>query len=448
MIKKLILILYTLGCIKVVYGQTISTFAGNGYGQGTGTTGGYAGDGGAATSAELFFPYGIAFDKKGNLYIGDQANNVVRKVTHSGIISTVAGNGQQGFSGDSGLAILAKLDNPTGIAVDSVGNLYICDSYNYRVRKVDTFGVITTFAGIGVWSYSGNGGPATAAGLSNVSGAVFDNKGNLCLVDGNNYCIRKVTRSGIISTIAGNGQQGFSGDGGPATSAMLNQLGAVAFDSKGNFYIADFENQRIRKVDTSGIISTIAGNGNIASSGDGGPAINAEVDYPSGITVDRMNNIYISDCGRKVRKIDTSGIITTICGNFTYGYIGDGGPAISAELNHPQDLAFDTLGNLYIADYWNNKIRMITNVVGISPLQNNSDFIEIYPNPSDKQFTVMSNLKENLHIYLYDVEGRLILSHPISTGDSINTSTLDKGAYTVLFKIDSLTIRKKLIIVH
>jgi sugar lactone lactonase YvrE len=442
----LLLLLFPLS-VKQTYAQIISTYAGNGYGQGTGTTGGYTGDGGPATSAELFFPYGVAFDGKGNLYIGDQGNMVVRKVTPGGIISTVAGTGQQGFSGDSGLAVSAKLNNPTGLAFDSAGNMYICDSYNFRVRKVDTFGIITTIAGTGSWSYSGDGGPATSAGLSNVSGVVFGRGGNLFLVDGNNYRIRKINSAGIISTVAGNGAQGYSGDGGPATSASLNQLGAITLDSKGNMYIADFENHRVRKVDTAGIIITIAGNGNNAFSGDGGPAINAEVNYPSGITVDRMNNIYISDQGNRVRKIDTLGIITTIVGVGGYGYTGDGGAATSAKLDHPQDLAFDTIGNLYIADLWNNKIRTVTNVAGVTLLPHNNPEVTICPNPANESITLL-NIKDNAVMYLRDINGRLILTQGIKSSSTISVSALDNSVYTMTIKTPGGTINKKLIVAH
>jgi len=233
-------------------------------------TSGFSGDGGPATTAQLRLPDGVTVDSAGNLYIADKENNRIRKITNAGIISTVAGNGTRGFSGDGGPATAAQLYNPTGVAIDSAGNLYIADPVVDRIRKVTTTGIISTVAGNRTRGFSGDGGLATAAQLFLPTGVAVDSAGNLYIADEGNVAIgdsgsqriHKVTTAGIISTVAGNGTRGFSGDGGLATAAQLNFPSGVAVDSAGNLYIADKGNKRIRRVTTAGIISTVAGNGN------------------------------------------------------------------------------------------------------------------------------------------------------------------------------------------
>ena len=333
--------------------QIITTIAGNG-------TTGYSGDGGAATSAELNTPSGVTVDGTGNIYIADYSNNRVRKVSTSGIITTVAGNGKAGYSGDGGPATSAELFNPTGVAVDGLGNIYIADKYNNRIRKVSTSGTISTVAGNGKAGYSGDGGSATSAELFNPTGVAVDGLGNIFIADRNNNKIRKVSASGIISTVAGGGHNGL-GDGSAATNAVLKSPYCVAVDSSGNIYIADGDNLRIRKVSISGIINTVAGNGTAGYSGDGGPATSAELGVQAGVAVDDSGNIYLVDYNNiRIRKVSTSGIISTVAGNGTTGYSGDGGPATSAELNYPNGVAVDGSGNIYIADYYNQRIRKVS----------------------------------------------------------------------------------------
>jgi sugar lactone lactonase YvrE len=334
--------------------QNIYTMAGNG-------TGGYSGDGGQATSAEINNQYGITLDGSGNLYIADQVNNRIRKITTAGIISTIAGNGTLGYSGDGGQATVAELNLPTSLAFDASGNLYIGDLGNYCVRKITTAGIISTFAGTGTGGYSGDGGQATAAKLNQPSGIACDAFGNIYIADDFNYRVRKVTTSGIITTIAGNGTTGFSGDGGQATAAELGLPGEVAFDASGNLYIVDSGNNRIRKVTTTGIISTIVGNGTGGFSGDGGSATAAELHTPYGLTVDAGGNLYIADGqNNRIRKVTTTGIISTIVGNGTGGFSGDGAAATAAELSLPVDVAINITGNLYISDIGNSRIRNVT----------------------------------------------------------------------------------------
>ena len=323
------------------------------------------GDGGPATEAAFCGTSDVTLDAEGNMYIADggiycsgPGGYTVRKVNSAGTITTVAGTGEPGFSGDGGPATKAQLDVPFAVAADRVGNLYITDENNYRIRKVDKEGIITTFAGTGEGGYSGDGGPATSAKLIDPGGLSFDAKGNLYVADYKS--VRKIDPSGTITTVAGTGQLGFSGDGGPATEAKLTAYD-VALDHKGNIYICDLENQRIRKVDRDGIIHTVAGSGKKGYSGDGGPATKAALKDPWGVAVDREENVYIADHhNRVVRKVDPKGTITTIAGTGEAGFNREGGPATKVMLHDPIGLFVDDdSGVLYIADTLNARIRAL-----------------------------------------------------------------------------------------
>ena len=335
----------TGGILQVNPGN-LKTIAGNG-------TAGYSGDSGPATKAELNDPDGVNFDASGNMYIADVLNNVIRKVDPAGNITTVAGNGTAGFSGDGGPATAAELHGPFGVTPDSAGNLYIQDTLNARIRRVDaTTGIITTIAGNGTSGLSGDGGPATAAEVSQVQGSRFDAAGNLYVAQCGPAAIRKIDTAGIITTVAGTGIDGFSGDGGPATSAQLNCASGVVTDAAGDFFIADYLNNRIRKVDAAGIITTIAGTGTPGFTGDGGPALSAEINLPNDVDLDAAGNLYIADSGNnRVRKIDTTGVITTVVGGLNN--------AGSAGINAPSALALDTAGNVYFSDSGNNAVREV-----------------------------------------------------------------------------------------
>jgi sugar lactone lactonase YvrE len=311
-------------------------------------------------------PFDIALDTAGNVYIADNWNNRIRKVDAvAGIITTVAGTGVQGFSGDGGQATAAKVDRPFCVALDIFGNIYFSTNDN-RIRKVTvSSGVITTIAGDGTgWGYNGDNILATSAKLYLPWGLIIDSSGNIYFADQANQRIRKITSStGIITTVAGTGVQGFSGDGGQAIAAQLNNPQGIALDALGNIYFSDAGNMRIRKVDiTSGVITTIAGNGAQSFGGDGGSAILAEFSQPIGIDLDILGNIYIADYQNdRIRKIDIlTGIVSTVAGDSVSGYNGDSILATSAQLNQCGGVALDRQGNIYIAEAGNNRIRKVS----------------------------------------------------------------------------------------
>jgi len=360
-------------------------------------SGGFSGDGGMATAARLNLPQRVALDAAGNLYIADTSNHRIRKVSLDGIISTVAGTGEAGFSGDKGPATAAQLNMPYGLTVSTSGLLYIADTFNNRVRRVDSTGAIDTVAGGG--DALGDGGPAAGASLYQPYDVAADSSGNLYIADLGNSRVRKVNSQGVISTLAsgigharglavdaigtvyvangygynqilkiesggnmsvaaGTGGSGFSGDGGPATAAWFNAPPGVAVDAAGNLYVADHGNRRVRKISTLGSITTLAGSGQPDLAGDGGPAGGATLSQPAGIVFDGAGNLYVADAGNhRIRKISPQGVITTVAGGGSA--LGDGGPATGAMLASPQGLALDRIGNLYVADTGNHRVRKI-----------------------------------------------------------------------------------------
>lgn len=339
-----------------VHAQSIATIAGTGVGN-------YTGDGGAATAATVNAPRGAFADGSGNIYFADGSNNVVRKISNTGVITTVAGNGTFGYTGNGGAATAATLAQPYAVTMDAAGNLYISDRFNYCVRKVNTAGIISTYAGTGVNGYTGDGGAATAARLSSLAGITLDGSGNLVIADANNSVVRKVNAStGIITTIAGTIYPGFMGDGGSAVSARLNSPTAVVYDASGNLYISDNLNNRIRRVTPSGTISTVIGTGTGAYSGDGGPCTVAEIYRPNGLWVDSVSGyLFFADDGNHVvRMVKPSGTISTVAGNNTGAFAGDGAAATAASVNNPYAVTMDNAGNLYISDRLNNRIRKVT----------------------------------------------------------------------------------------
>ena len=335
--------------IRQVSAGVITTMAGTG-------VIGFSGDGGPATSASLNTPFGIAVDAVDTVYIADTFNNRIRQVS-GGTITTKSGNGTWGLSGDGGPATSASLASPWGVAVDAAGAFYFADTNNHSIRRVSG-GVITTIAGTGVAGFSGDGGPAITASLSTPRGVAIDAAGTIYITDTGNHRIRQIS-GGVITTVAGTGVSGFSGDGGPATSARLSGPSAVAVDAAGIFYIADFNNNRIRQV-SGGVITTIAGTGFAGFGGDGGLATNGSVNAPLGVAVDAAGTLYIADSfNNRIRRV-SGGVITTIVGSGVAGSSGDGGLAINARLNIPEGIAVDGAGTLYFADTNNHRIRQVS----------------------------------------------------------------------------------------
>ncbi|MBZ5585321.1 MAG: hypothetical protein LAQ30_24590, partial [Acidobacteriia bacterium] len=340
-------------------GYIISTLAGSL------NNAGPSGDGGAATDAQLNFPTGVAVDGSFSVYIADNKNNRIRQVqAGSGTITTLAGNGNAALFGDGGSAATASLFFPSGVAVASNGDYYIADWGNNSVRKVSKT-TISTYAGSpsAQPGFSGDNGQATSALLSNPAAVALDSQGNLYIADWGNNRIRKVDTSGKITTVAGADNTGL-GDGGKATSARLNGPRAVAVDLAGNLYIADTGQNRIRKVDTTGIITTLAGTGTNGFSGDGGPAVGATLGNPRGVAVDAIGNVFIADYfNNRIRRVAPNGTISTIAGTAHPDIIGDGGPATSAGFSQPMGLAVDGGGAIYIADFQHQVVRKLTPIL-------------------------------------------------------------------------------------
>ena len=416
------ILLYTI-LITLVYSsaqsQVISTLAGTG-------VQGFNGDGYPALMAEFNCPENIMVDHSGKVYIADFWNGRIRMITPDGLITTIAGNGTDTHSGDGGQATLAGINSPVDIAMDKIGNLYIAEDsltdpstthYTYSgsyIRKVDTNGVITTIAGNGSVGTSGDSGLALNAGFYAISGICLDDSSNIYVTDYEGV-VRKINRSGIITTVAGMANTyGFSGDNGPATSALFRAPSDVVVDHHGNIYIADDANNRIRRVDTAGIITTIAGcDTNGAYGGNGGPATAAYLYWPEGITVDDTGNLYFAEFANAViRKVDTAGIISTVAGNNINGYSGDGGLADTAELWDPTGIAIDSLGNMYISDFGNEDVRVvtITNAASVKNKILSNISLNTWPEPNNGTFTLRASSAKNeiADISVTDINGRTI----------------------------------------
>ena len=357
--KKIVLVLFLLLPV-LLKAQIISTIAGNG-------TAGHLGDGSLATAAELNNPHGVFVDATGNIYIAETFGNYIRKINTAGVITTIAGNGAVGYTGDGLPATSATMNGPFTVTADAAGNVFFSDFYNSVVRKINTSGIISTVVGNGTAASFGDGGPAIAAELNGPSGLSFDGVGNLYIGEFNGQRVRKVNTLGMISTFAGNGTSGWLGDGIQATATELWNSNYVHATASGNVYITDNKNQRIRLVNgTTGIITTVAGNGTMGSSGDGSPATAAELNYPGNVNFDAAGNMYIAgDVTENIRIVNALGIINNYAGDGTAGFI-DNVPATAGELFTPVDIAFDLSGNMIIADQENNRIRKISCIYAIT----------------------------------------------------------------------------------
>ncbi len=363
--KKLIIIVICVFGFFSAHSQIITTFAGNG-------SSGFSGDNGLATAAKIGFPGRIAIDDTSNVYFADTYNNRIRKISAStGIITTVAGTGTAGYNGDGALATASQLNYPFGVAVDHYGNIYIADTYNNRIRKISaTTKLISTVAGTTSSGYNGDNISAITAQLNQPNSVCLDNAGNIYFTDQINNRVRKVAIStGNISTIAGSGSSGYMGDNGTAIYAQLNSPSGIALDANNNIYIADLNNHRIRKVTVStGVITTIAGNGTGAYVEDGVAATLTSLSLPHDVFVTTAGHVFIADYGNgRIRKINAStGIISTVAGDGSASFAGDNGPATSAKLNMPISIRVDNAGNYFISDYFNRRIRKVTQPVFVN----------------------------------------------------------------------------------
>ena len=414
--------------VYCVYGnaQIITTFAGDG-------TAANTGDNGPATAASINYPTGVAFDKFGNLYFATGTiGNSVRRISAAGIISTIAGTSTEGYNGDNIQATSAQLKNPQQVAVDSLGNVYISDAYNNRIRRVDiNTGIITTIAGNGTGGYNGDNIMATAAEIFNPEQLCFDKNGNLFFAESANSRIRKIDASGIITTIAGNGICGYGDNNVPATSTSICVFG-LCIDNDNNLYIADGV-RRVYKVNaSSGILTYYAGNGIDGSTGDGTPATSAETE-PFLIAIDKYGNLFIAEYElSKIRMVSSNGIIHTIVGNGIANYSGDNGPASAAEINFPAGVALDSCDNLYISDSRTWRIRKVTYSkcdyltvpdVGVS------HELSIYPNPTNDLLQI-DNIATPTYYSLLSIVGATLQHGVLKEGNnSISLNALPTGMY-------------------
>lgn len=383
--------------------QTITTIAGGALLDG--------GDGGPATKAVLNNPYGIAIDPSGNIYFADRNNHRIRKINSAGIITTIAGTGKAGYSGDGRPASRASINYPIGVASDGNGNLLFSDRYNNCVRKIDLSGkgIITTIAGTGQPGYSGEGGLAEDAQLNGPAGILVGQNGNIFICDAYNNCIRKINEAGIITTFSGTATKGYYGEGRMAMEAELYEPYGIAADSAGNIYFTEYGNERVRKINASGIITTIAGTGIPGYSGDGSQATLAGLNHPTGIAIDKNGNIIIADGDNNcIRKINTAGIISTIAGTGEPGFSGDNGPAAIAALSGPAGVALDGNDNIYFSDLGNNRIRMITQAPGLTIAPDSSLNIVVSANPSEMTLLFEFKSAGEVNIKLMDINGRLL----------------------------------------
>ncbi len=420
--------------------RRIMTFAG------AGGIGGFAGDGYAATACLLDGPEAVALDGIGNAYIVDYYNNRIRKVKTDGTVVTFAGSGTPGIGGDGASAPSAQLD-PSGVAVDPRGNVYISDAIHGVIRKVNKLGIISRYAGTGAWGYTGDNGAAVSARLTSPTGLATDRFSNLYIADAGNHVIRKIDTFGVITTVAGNGTAGYSGDGLPAVTAELDSPVAVAVDGGGSLYVADRNNNVIRLVDVTHTIYTIAGSGTQGYSGDGGLAISASLYFPTGVAVDTGLNVYIADSyNNVVRMVTNLGYISTLAGNGTPGFGGDLGAANGANLYHPSGVTTDTFGNVYIADADNQRVRKVYNYYTVGVNNINATALSVYPNPFVDEVTV-TGVSKNDKVAVYDLAGRLVapvIDVTIDGTETLKIAQLAKGTY--MMQITDATGAKKAIV--
>jgi trimeric autotransporter adhesin len=408
-------------------GQFIATFAGNGIAA-------FGGDGNVCTDASFWGPLNMTFDKAGNLYVVDFNNRRVRKIAMSDrTITTVAGNGIQGHTGDGSYATNADM-SPFGVAMDTMGNLYISDPGYGVIRKVNNAQIVSTYAGGPSYGYYGDGGPASASLLNTPYGLAIDDTGNLYIADAGNHVVRKINTAGVISTVAGTGVSGYSGDGSSALLATLDSPYAVTVDHLGDIYITDLGNNVIREVLPTGIIFTAVGTGVYGYSGDGNAAGLATLNGPKGLAVDAANNLYIADAyNNVVRKVTYSNsVISTVVGNGSLGYSGDLGYALGCNLNDPTSVLVDSHGDIFVTDANNERVRYTYNEnVGV-PSVSSPAAVSVSPNPFSSTIN-FTGLNTGFNVAVYDMLGRNVVKGSAAGSSTLTVTTpvLPAGMYLV-----------------
>jgi sugar lactone lactonase YvrE len=421
---------------------TVSTFAGS-----ASTFGSTNGQG---TTASFDEPGGVATDVSGNVYVADSYNNLIRKITPGGLVSTLAGGGGFGFnySGNTnGQGIAASFTNPTGVAVDANGNVYVADSGNNLIRKITSGGLVSTLAGSGTaGSIDGQG---TAANFWSPQGVAVDASGNVYVGDLTNNLIRKITPGGLVSTLAGGGGSGFHYAGnsnGQGTAASFNFPFGVAVDANGNVYVADSGNNQIRKITPGGMVSTLAGSGNQGSADGQGTAANFS--QPTGVSVDSSGNLYVADqVNNEIRKITPGGLVSTMAGSLTSGSVN--GKGSSARFYFSEGVAVDASGNIYVADFWNNEIRKITigstNTATVNDI--NASSISVFPNPVKDLLNINVSEAVNGTLSVSDIQGSLVLSQPVNGKQiQLSTASLQNGIYVLNVVSDNASYVTRVVI--
>jgi uncharacterized protein (TIGR03437 family) len=365
----------------------------------------FSGDGGPALQAGLSGFQQLATDRDGNIIFADTGNHVVSRLNRDGTITVLAGNGIAGFSGEGGPAVSASLRFPTDAAMDKSGNLYIYDSSNFRIRRVTPDGIISTYAGTGVAGYTGDGGPATQARIQQAGKMAIDAAGNLYFTDGVDFVVRRITPDGTISTYAGNGTPAHAGDNGPATSASIGtSIGALAVDNTGNLYIAEDVTNQIRRVAPNGVITTLAGSGTPGFRD--GAAASARFFTPVGLALDSAGNLFVADVNNGlIRKVSAGGTVSTVAGSSIFGFAGDGGPALKAQFRFAEGLAVGGDGNLYLVDTGNFRIR----VIGADGTINTSAGTGAFQNTPDGTPAANATLS-GPNLLSFDPSGRLLIA--------------------------------------
>lgn len=435
--KKIFYLLFFLPLFSNA--QTIMTIAGGGTG----------GDGGPATNASIAAPYGLTIDDTGNIYIGDNEICRIKKVRPAiyGIISAYAGNGSCSYGGDNGSPLAAGIINAIWIHAGHKGELYIADIH--RLRRVGANGIIKTIAGTGVSGYNGDGILATAAQINGIHGITTDDTGNVYFIDGDNHRIRKIDTSGFIHTLAGTGVAGFSPDGSRADTARLNVISMITIDKNNQIYFT--ESSRVRKIDkVSGFITTVAGNGIYGFSGDEGVATAAQI-KGGGIAVDTSGNLYIADgANNRIRKVGTDEIITTIAGTGVYGFYGDGGDPLNARLASPQSIVLNKEGDIFIGDIGHKRVRVITKKpVNAIEIEKNEKGISIQPNPVSDACSIVISAPgvENAVITITDITGRKLFCEDWVTNKPFNLKNkMRAGIYVVTATTNTQILTEKMMV--